>query len=529
MRTGQTPFDRRTRVASGRRTRILVVNAYFDHLRRVGPRPRSIPQAMAPAYLAGAFARDRCEVRAYNEQHSGPLVDPSPLGWPDMLVLTGLTNAFDRMLHLAAYARSTNPHVIVVAGGPAIRALPRYARRFFDYVCTGDIEEMVDVVADALGPEYVAEEMFPRLDLAEWMGPYGYIESSRNCNYHCSFCSLTADGYGYRPYTLEFIRRQILSIGKRRFVIFIDNNFYGDDRDFFRARMALLRELHQDGRIDGWGALVTNDLFFDDENLALAKQAGCLALFSGIESFDTTVLRGFGKLQNATAPPMDMIRRCFEAGIVFAYGVILEFTTRTLAELRAEMDFIVGNTEIPLPNYFSSVIPLLQTPYFHQCLRRGLLLPSTKLRDMDTTTLTVRPLDPVDEVTAFLRDLPTLRRYRHRVPWRTVAFLRRYKRYLSWLQVGISLSGPAMLCTPSFSSGVPLRRAARRRTHLTTTEPLDSLYTPAFHMDSRYQLHFQPTMVTDANGALNEALQDDLLALVPAEPHGPVEQRAPGD
>jgi len=169
------PFGRSTSMTSTRRKRVLLVNAYFDHLRRVGPRPRSIPQAMAPAYLAGAFASDSCDVRAYNEQHSGPLADPSLLGWPDMLVLTGLTNAFDRLLHLTAYARSRNPNVIVVAGGPAIRALPRYARQFFDYACTGDVEDLVGVITDALGAEYVAEEMFPRFEVAQWTGPYAYI------------------------------------------------------------------------------------------------------------------------------------------------------------------------------------------------------------------------------------------------------------------------------------------------------------------------------------------------------------------
>ena len=511
-------FGGRTALPSGPGKRILVVNAYFDHLRRVGPRPRSIPQAIAPAYLAGAFAPERCLVAAYNEQHSGPLTEPAVFEWPDMLVLTGLTNAFDRMLHLTAYARSRNPGVIVVAGGPAIRALPCHARRHFDHACTGDVEEMVDVVAEAFGVEYAATEVFPRFDLAEWMGPYGYVESSRNCNFHCSFCSLTADGYGYRPYPLEFIRRQVLSIGKRRFVIFIDNNFYGNDRAFFRARMELLRELYRERRLDGWGALVTNDLFLDEENIELAKQAGCLALFSGIESFDTGVLRGFRKFQNAAAPHIDMIRRCFEAGIVFAYGVIFDFTTRTLADLRAEMDFIVGNHELPLPNYFSSVIPLLQTPYFHQCVRRGLLLPNIKLRDMDTTTLTLRPLDPIPEVAAFLRDLPTLRRYRHRVPARTAAFLRRYRRHLSWLQVGISLSGPMMVCAPNLSSGRFPRGPVSGRTFVTTTEPLDPSYTPAFRVDRRYETYFRPTMITDAHGALNEMLRDDLQVLAAPQP-----------
>jgi hypothetical protein len=63
--------------------------------------------------------------------YSGPLEDPGLLGWPDMLVLTGLTTAFDRMLHLTAYARTLNEKVIVVAGGPSIRALSRYSKLFY--------------------------------------------------------------------------------------------------------------------------------------------------------------------------------------------------------------------------------------------------------------------------------------------------------------------------------------------------------------------------------------------------------------
>lgn len=502
-----------------RRKRVLVVNAYFDHLGHAARRPWRIPQSMAPAYLAGAFAPERCEVRAYNEQASGPLTDPSVLGWPDMLVLTGLTNALDRMLHLTAYARSRNPRVVVVAGGPAIRALPRYAGRFFDYACTGDIEEMLEVAVAAFGPGHAAADMFPRFDLADWMGPYGYVESSRNCNFRCSFCSLTGDGYGYRPYSLDYIRRQLLSLGKRRFVTFLDNNFYGNDGAFFRARMALLDELRRERRIPHWGALVTTDLFCDQSNVELASEAGCYALFSGIESFDADVLRGFRKLQNTSVPHVDMIRRCFEAGIVFAYGIMLDFTTRTIAEMRAEMEYIVANTEIPLPNYFSVAVPLLQTPYFHDCVRRGLLLPSTKLRDMDTATLTVQPLDPIEEVSAFLRDLQGLRRYRHRVPGRTLAFLRRYRRYLSWLQVGITLSGPAMVCAPNLSSGTWPRRNPTWRTYVTTTEPLDPRYTPAFRVDGRYESYFQPTMITDATGALNEKLAEDLMtsAQLPAD------------
>ncbi len=60
-----------------------MVNAYFDDLRCDGGRPYSVPQAVGPPYLAGAFSPVLCDVRLYNEQYSGPLEDKDLLGWPD--------------------------------------------------------------------------------------------------------------------------------------------------------------------------------------------------------------------------------------------------------------------------------------------------------------------------------------------------------------------------------------------------------------------------------------------------------------
>ncbi|MCH7693016.1 MAG: radical SAM protein [Proteobacteria bacterium] len=379
-----------------------MVNAYFDDLRRDGGRPYSVPQAIGPPYLAGAFSPVLCDVRLYNEQYSGPLEDKDLLGWPDMLVLTGLTVAFDRMRQLTGYARTLNPKVIVVAGGPAVRALPRYSGRFFDYACTGDIEQMQDVIADAVGPAYVNRDMFPRFDLTYWFGRIAYVESSRNCNFRCSFCSLTGEGNRYQKYDLDYIRRQVMAVGKRRQVYFLDNNFYGNDRGFFLDRLELLKEMKREGRFGGWGALVTQDFFLNDENLRLARESGCIGLFSGIESFDVEVLRRFNKRQNARVPQVELIRKCLDAGILFLYGVIFDLSSRRLSECREEIAFITGTPEIPLPSFVTQAIPLLGTPYFHECLEKGLLLPNTKLRDMDGTTLVQRPLDPIDEV----RSLP---------------------------------------------------------------------------------------------------------------------------
>jgi hypothetical protein len=136
---GMHATKNRTRYDATQRKRILIVNCYFDASHWPLRRAFKIPQAVGPIYLAGDFSRELCDVRCYTEMASGPLEDEQLLAWPDMLVLTGLTNSFDRMLHLTAYARSKNEKVIVVGGGPPVRALPRLAARFFDNACLGYI------------------------------------------------------------------------------------------------------------------------------------------------------------------------------------------------------------------------------------------------------------------------------------------------------------------------------------------------------------------------------------------------------
>ena len=496
--------------SSQARKRILIVNAFFDEYRRTGGSPARVPRAMGPVFLAGAFSRERCDVRLYSEQYSGPLHDTRLLAGADMLVLTGLTASFDRMLHLTAYAKVLNPAVVVVAGGPAVRALPNRARRFFDHICLGDIEELASVAAAVLGNAYAAEEMFPRFDLAPAAGILGYVESSRYCNFRCSFCSLTAERTHYQAYDLAYIRRQIEATGKKH-LVFLDNNFYGSDREFFLARLGLLRKLRNEGRIRGWSALVTGDFFGRPENLALAREAGCEGLFSGIESFDQRTLRAYNKRQNTLLPQIQQIRGCLEAGIVFTYGIMLDPSSRSLADLRGEIDFILSAPEITLPAYFTLAIPLLGTPYFRDCLERRLMLPSVRLHDMDGLTVVLKPLDSIDEVVAFARDLPNLRGYRMKALLHTARFLRRHYRNLSPLQLTAAGVSAALICTQSAASS-PLRPRINgpRRTFLGPTETRDPLYDPVMRLPSRYAEHFRPTMVTAPDGYLSEDVAADL-------------------
>jgi len=503
--------------------RVLIVNCYFDELRLPVRRRSKIPQAMTPAFLAGMFSRKRCDIRLYNEQYSGPLESGPLLEWPHMLVLTGLNTAFDRMLHLTAYARSVNPAIIVAAGGPAIRALFHYSRLFFDYSCTGDVEQLQEVIEDAFGKAYVSEQFLrdgwavPRFDLVYWIRSPGYVESSRNCYNRCTFCSLTAESHAYRPYDIEYLRRQFLALGKRRIVVFLDNNFGSGDKKFIRDRFDLLQEMHERGYFWYWCALVSSEFLHDAENLRRAHETGCLSLFTGVESFDRDALADFQKYQNMRRSQPDTIRRCLEAHITFYYGMVYDIASRRIADLKREIEFMVSNSYMTLPSYISLAIPILKTPFFYECLDKGLLLPDVKIRDLDSTAITLKPLDPMPEVLRFVRDIQGLIGFRRKVLKHSARFYINNRKNLAFWHMVLALHNGLLLCTPTLATARPdygrisLQNLRRQpRTYVATTEPLDPTYRPAFRVDSRFSRYFLPTMLTDGEGNLTESLRPDL-------------------
>ncbi len=492
---------------------ILCVTLYFDDSHRPIRRKTKLPQGMGAAFLAGAFAPQFCHIKTYSEVYSGPLENKKLLAWPDLIVLTGLSNCLDRMLHITAYVRSKNPKVIVVAGGPPIRAFPRYTSLFFDYCCSGDIEQLQEVVREALGPEYVADEMIPRLDLAYWLGIHGHVETSRYCNFRCNFCSLTAEKGRYQKYDLHYIEKQFRLMGKRRTVHFIDNNFYGNDRDFFLARLALIDRYRKNGFFKYWSALVSGNFFSNEENLRLAAKSGCTALFSGVESFDNASLQRYNKLQNSRLPQVELISRCLKHGIAFWYGLFMDVYQRSVHDIQQELDFIFSNSEISLPGFFTIPIPLPGTPYFLECLEKEAFFPGTSLRHLDGTTLCMEPHSPLHEVVDFIRNAQHLRKRRREIILHGFHFQRRYKNSLNFEKMFYALASNAVLCLGNSHPFQSIRYGKQARvSHVSTTEAFESTYVPKFVVKEQYRHYFRPTLLTNHRGEINKQLLPDILA-----------------
>lgn len=495
--------------------RVLIVNCYFAELREPVKRSNEVPNALAPVLLGGHFDPDACDVRLYNEVNSGVIevYAPELLAWPDMVVMTGLTAAFDRLLHVSAYVRSANPRAVVVAGGHGVRALPRYSETFFDYACQGDVEDIREVIREAFGDAYVAREFRPRYDLAYWMKRIGYVESSRNCNFRCSFCSLTGVGRPYSVNGLEYLDAQLDAVGKRRVLFFNDNQLVGDGSRTFRARLERVRARRESGQFDYWGGFVTQPFFWDEENVRLARESGCVSLFVGVESFaDDAWLEGVNKSQNARESQVELIRRCLDGGVLFQYGLVFDPTKRTVADMGKEIEVICGTPEIPVPLFIFTSIPFPGTPLFHELIAEGRILPNTKMRDLESSTLSVRPLDPIDDVVGFIRGGKNLRGHRLRVLQHQREHVARYRDSLSLDQKIVSnLAVAAILFPGQFSSPKSLFVKKRPRTHVSTTDRLDDVYAPRLRVDSRWAHHFEPTVLVGDSGELNPKIAEDAL------------------
>lgn len=497
-------------MTGNRRPRVLIVNAYVDPRRSAAPTRLFIPRAVAPFYLAGRFCPSRTEIRVHDEVHDGALLDRRLFAWPDLVILTGLTLSFDRARQLSAYFRNERPDTAVAIGGPIARALPSLCEAVFDYVCQGDIEALDDLIDDTLGADHRAEDPAPRFDLATRSFGLGYVETTKNCNFSCAFCSLTGENRAYQPYRSDELARQLDAMGRAQLVMVLDNNFYGNSRLDFERRVDLLGERWRRGQFRGWGALVTGDFFKNPNNLALMAANGCKALFSGVESFDPAVLKSFNKRQSLSSDPRSLARLCAEHGVLFDYGMMLDFTQQTVDEIDGQVDALLASTDTPLPALLSLTIPILGTPYFNEAARAGRLMPNLRLSDLDGQKLVEWPKEPVERVVPFVADLLRFR-------GRKLALLRHAMRH-AWsrrssfdaAQTMISLLGPLARFggTPRVGSLRQMRQTWREPplTYNAMTDPLSVSYQPTHRLDAKFARDFQPLYVTDGAGQLTPDL-----------------------
>jgi hypothetical protein len=201
-----------------------------------------------------------------------------------------------------------------------------------------------------------------------------------------------------------------------------------------------------------------------------------------------------------------------EAGILFMYGLVYDASERSVDDMERELDVIAAEPAVPAPNFIFSATPYPGTPFFQDRFARGLILPGTKVRDLEGSTLTLRALDGEERAAHFLRTGKNLRglrakflKHQARMHWRYRSALPAHLHAVSAITLGTTFSPQGL------SNAKYLLRKRTPRTHISTTDRLDAVFTPRERVDAAFESWFEPTMVTLADGSLNPAIADDLL------------------
>src|SRR5215469_15926706 len=94
-------------------------------------------------------------------------------------------------------------------------------------------------------------------------------------------------------------------------------------------------------------------------------------------------------------------------------------------------------------------------------------------------------------------------------------FARRYRSRLTLAQMAMARGSAAVIGANNAMTWLKggSAKEARQRAFISSTEPLDRVYKPAFRVDSRFEHYFRPTMVTDSTGGLHQDLIDSGLVV----------------
>lgn len=316
-------------------------------------------------------------------EHTVELVDENvhPLDFDapcDLAAVSFMTAYAPRAFEIAAEFRRRG--VTTVAGGfhPTFR--PDETLEHFDIVVQGDAEGLWPTVLSDVAtgcprrlyrhgtPPDLALSPPPRRDLTEkWGKHYATlfaVQTGRGCAHGCRFCSITAfHGGTFRRKPLENVLAEIRS-APRNFM-FVDDNLIADPgfaRELFTALAPLKKR---------WVSQCTLRLADDPELLALAKRAGCVGIFVGLESLSAENLADVGKGVNLEGDSLTRIRAVRKAGIGVQTAVIVGLDHDDVTVFRRTLDVLRRARVDALQ--LSILTPLPGTPLYDEFAAAGRL------------------------------------------------------------------------------------------------------------------------------------------------------------
>jgi radical SAM superfamily enzyme YgiQ (UPF0313 family) len=322
-------------------------------------------------YLAG-FVPKQYTIRLIDEYN-----EPIVFERFDLVAITVNTPNSPHVYQISTRFRELGSWVVL--GGPHVTLNPDEAAIYSDTMFIGESEEtwpqfLEDFLNGKQQKIYQCESTpslkglpIARRDLIKGHRfTSGAIFATRGCPHDCSYCCLK------KIYNKEFRTRPIhevvneVRLMKNRYFVFWDDNFFADPV----YAKALLKELAPLKK--RWAAQVTAQSCHDEELLTLAKKAGCLYLFLGLESFSEKGLVDANKSFNKINQYHLIINKLHQHGISVQAGVVFGFDSDT-PEIFDET--LNACESMGIDGVTPSILtPFPGTPLYDQYKREGRLL-----------------------------------------------------------------------------------------------------------------------------------------------------------
>jgi len=246
----------------------------------------------------------------------------------------------------------------VAVGGPYTHAFPEEALADADWVCFGEIENIVqefiaDLRADRRGKSYQGGNKtdmeavpVPRYELLEDIQEYSAmaVQFSRGCPFLCEFCDII-EIYGRVPRTKnpDQILREldvIQKLGFTGYVFIVDDNFIGNKK----KAVVMLHELAAWNKKQPFSYKFFTEASInlaDEEDLLRAmSDSNMVMVFIGIETPDPVLLKAMRKYQNVAGNPLEKLNKIRQYGIHITAGFILGFDGEKAGVFEAQKEFI---------------------------------------------------------------------------------------------------------------------------------------------------------------------------------------------
>ena len=304
----------------------------------------------------------------------------SDIAWADIVLVSAMT--VQRQSTVEVIARVKKAGKIIVAGGPLFTAEPEEFPEV-DHLILNEAEITLPLFLSDLGrgdPKRVyATDEFADLTktpvpLWELVDLRHYdslsLQFTRGCPFNCDFCNVTALlGHRMRLKTTRQLIAEldkIYSLGWRRGIFIVDDNFIGNKRILKEEVLPALIEWRKDKK----GCLFTTEasvnLSDDDVLIEMMVKAGFTQVFVGIETPDDVALAECSKSQNLNRDLVGSVKKLQQMGLQVMGGFIVGFDSDDETTFQRMIDFIQQSGIV------TAMVGLLQAPVGTQLYQRML-------------------------------------------------------------------------------------------------------------------------------------------------------------